>query len=105
MNDHIESMKSHMLGQFVGKPVFEAFLTAIGGELNELEQMFTDLRDKRWIDTAEGAQLDGIGEIVNQNRQVPDAVTIPFSGLKDSRMPWDLKKDVSETAGKDGLHP
>ena len=74
-------MKKHLLGQFAGKPVFEAFLTAIGGELNELEQMFTDLRDKRWIDTAEGAQLDGIGEIVNQNRQVPDAVTIPFFGF------------------------
>lgn len=81
MSDHTESMKKHLLGQFTGKPVFEAFLTAIGGELNELEQMFTDLRDKRWIDTAEGAQLDGIGEIVNQNRQVPDAVTIPFFGF------------------------
>lgn len=81
MSDHTESMKNHLLGQFAGKPVFEAFLTAIGGELNELEQMFMDLRDKRWIDTAEGAQLDGIGEIVNQNRQVPDAVTIPFFGF------------------------
>lgn len=78
MTDRAESMENHLLGQFAGKPVFRAFLEAVGGELEELETMFSDLRDRRWIDTGEGAQLDGIGELVNQPRQVADAVTIPF---------------------------
>jgi hypothetical protein len=71
-------MAGHLIGQFSGKPVFAAFLAAIGGELDELDQALADLRDKRWIDTGEGVQLDGIGELVNQSRQVADAVTIPF---------------------------
>lgn len=78
MTDRAASMAGHLIGQFSGKPVFAAFLAAIGGELDELDQALADLRDKRWIDTGEGVQLDGIGELVNQSRQVADAVTIPF---------------------------
>lgn len=78
MIDRAASMAGHLIGQFSGKPVFAAFLAAIGGELDELDQALADLRDKRWIDTGEGVQLDGIGELVNQSRQVADAVTIPF---------------------------
>ncbi len=78
MTDRAASMAGHLIGQFSGKPVFSAFLAAIGGELDELDQALADLRDKRWIDTGEGVQLDGIGELVNQSRQVADAVTIPF---------------------------
>lgn len=78
MTDRAASMAGHLIGQFSGKPVFAAFLAAIGGELDELDQALADLRNKRWIDTGEGVQLDGIGELVNQSRQVADAVTIPF---------------------------
>lgn len=78
MSDRAASMEAHLIGQFIGKPVFEAFLAAIGGEMDELDRALSDLRDKRWIDTGEGAQLDGIGELVDQARQVSDAVTIPF---------------------------
>lgn len=78
MTDRAASMAGHLIGQFSGKPVFAAFLAAIGGELDELDQALADLRDKRWIDTGEGVQLDGIGELVDQSRQVADAVTIPF---------------------------
>lgn len=78
MTDRAASMAGHLIGQFSGKPVFAAFLASIGGELDELDQALADLRYKRWIDTGEGVQLDGIGELVNQSRQVADAVTIPF---------------------------
>lgn len=78
MTDRAASMAGHLIGQFSGKPVFAAFLAAIGGELDELDQALADLRDKRWIDAGEGVQLDGIGELVNQSRKVADAVTIPF---------------------------
>lgn len=78
MNDRAQDMENHLLGQFSGKPVFQAFLEAVGGELEELDNAFSDLREKRWIQTGEGVQLDGIGELVGQPRQVADAVTIPF---------------------------
>lgn len=40
----------------------------------ELEQVFQDLINKRSINTATGINLDNIGEIVGQSRQVEDQV-------------------------------
>lgn len=77
-----ESMENHLIGQFKGKRVLRAILEALGEEMDELEQVFADLRDKRWIDTGEGAQLDGIGTIVNQPRQIADAIQIAFFGFQ-----------------------
>jgi hypothetical protein len=75
-------MENHLIGQFKGKRVLRAILEALGEEMDELEQVFADLRDKRWIDTGEGAQLDGIGTIVNQPRQIADAIQIAFFGFQ-----------------------
>lgn len=77
-----ESMENHLIGQFKGKRVLRAILEALGEEMDELEQVFADLRDKRWIDTGEGAQLDSIGTIVNQPRQIADAIQIAFFGFQ-----------------------
>nr|DAI65671.1 MAG TPA: Protein of unknown function (DUF2612) [Caudoviricetes sp.] len=82
-SNRTESMEKHLIGQFQGKQILQAIIEALGEELDELEQAFSDLRDKRWIDTAEGAQLDGIGTIVNQPRQIADAIQIAFFGFQD----------------------
>jgi anaerobic selenocysteine-containing dehydrogenase len=63
------------------KPVLRAILSAIGAEFDELNQAITDCKNKRWIDTAEGAQLDGLGEIVVQSRQVPHAIALTVFGF------------------------
>ena len=76
-----EKMNAHLIGQFRGKPIIRAFLAAVGAELDVLESAIIELREKRWIDTGEGVQLDGIGTIVSQSRQVSDAVQIPFFGF------------------------
>lgn len=83
MTKRSESMENHLIGQFKGKRVLRGILEALGEEMDELEQVFADLRDKRWIDTGEGAQLDGIGAIVNQPRQITDAVQIAFFGFQE----------------------
>lgn len=83
MTKRSESMENHLIGQFKGKRVLRSILEALGEEMDELEQVFADLRDKRWIDTGEGAQLDGIGAIVNQPRQITDAVQIAFFGFQE----------------------
>lgn len=76
-----ESMKAHLIGQFEDKKVFAAILESLGEELDELDQAFDDLKELRWIDTGAGKQLDGIGEIVGQDRQIGKAVAIPFFGF------------------------
>lgn len=63
---HSDRMKDHLIAQFADKPVIYAELDALGAELDLLRQAFTDLREKRWIDTGEGMQLNGIGTIVDR---------------------------------------
>jgi hypothetical protein len=78
---HTERMISHLIGQFQDKPVIEAELEALGAELDALRSAFDDLRNKRWIDTGEGVQLDGIGTIVNRDRTIQDSLQIEFFGF------------------------
>lgn len=78
-----ESMKGHLIAQFYGKPVLAAIIESLGEELDEIISAFSDLRNKRWINTGDGVQLDGIGDIIGRPRQISDAVQIPFFGFVD----------------------
>jgi hypothetical protein len=85
-------MRQHLISQFQwdvidgkiydDKPVLRAILTAMGAEMDELNQVVNDLKNKRWIDTAEGVQLDGIGEIVDRNRQIDRAIAVQVFGFQ-----------------------
>lgn len=89
--DHTDRMRQHLISQFQwdvideqiygDKPVLRALLTALGAEMDEINQVIDDLKTKRWINTAEGVQLDGIGQIVDRNRQIDKAIAIPFFGF------------------------
>ena len=57
-----------LVEQFRSKPRIEALLKAIAAQVQQLEDVATDLREKRWLDTAEGAQLDGLGRILGLDR-------------------------------------
>lgn len=78
---HTERMISHLIVQFQDKPVIEAELEALGAELDALWSTFDDLKNKRWIDTGEGVQLDGIGTIVNRDRTIQDSLQLEFFGF------------------------
>ena len=77
-----ESMQGHLIGQFDNKPILLAILTALGEEMDTLNAVFADLKEKRWIDTGEGVQLDGIGQIVARSRQIDKAIAVPFFGFQ-----------------------
>ncbi len=51
-------------------------------EADNLEVVYQDLLTKRWIDTAEGVQLDIIGSIVGQSRDIIDADILVFFGFQ-----------------------
>lgn len=78
-----ESMMNHLLVQFSNTKVLQAIFCAISDELQLLDDTFNNLKEKRWIDTGEGAQLDGIGEIVDRNRLINNAITINFFGFEN----------------------
>ena len=78
-----ESMMNHLLVQFSNTKVLQAIFCAISDELQLLDDTFNNLKEKRWIDTGEGVQLDGIGEIVDRNRLINNAITINFFGFEN----------------------
>jgi len=89
--DHVERMRQHLISEFQwdvineeiydDKPVLRSILTGIGQELDELDKAILALNRDRFLDTAEGKQLDGIGEIVGQDREAKEALALRFFGF------------------------
>ncbi|MBP2638682.1 MAG: hypothetical protein H6Q72_4589 [Firmicutes bacterium] len=82
MTDHAQEMLDRLVSQFADKPYLKALITVLGDRLTALEQVFTDLKENRWLDTSEGEQLDGCGEIVDQDRLIDKAIALPFFGFE-----------------------
>lgn len=68
--------------QFEGKPYAKEVVTSIFRPLDALWAAYGDLLNKRGVDTAEAAQLDGVGEIVGVSREIPQSVFLAFFGFK-----------------------
>ena len=63
------------------KPILRAIIEALGAELDELNTAIIDCKNKRWINKADGVQLDKIGEIVVQSRQIDKAIAMKLFGF------------------------
>jgi hypothetical protein len=69
MLDYQTIAVDRLTGQFGESPKLRALVQAIVSTLADLESTADDLKTKRWIDTAEGKQLDGCGAIVGEPRK------------------------------------
>lgn len=81
--DHEELATSRLATQFRESTNLINYIRALLLEANNLEQVFCDLLDKRWIDTAEGVNLDILGSIVGQSREFIDAGIFDYFGFYD----------------------
>lgn len=68
ITDHEQRALDRLISQFKGKINIENVIKIFTPQIQELENMFFDLLEKRYLSIAEGAQLDEIGEILNQGR-------------------------------------
>ena len=66
--DHVAEALRRLLFQFRNKLVIEGEVGVVATQLQELENVFFDLLLLRWLDTASGVQLDGLGKIVGELR-------------------------------------
>jgi hypothetical protein len=66
---HVTEALANLLEQFRDKTSVERFLDIYIRQVADLERVFFELAELRFLDTAEGAQLDGIGQIVGEARQ------------------------------------
>jgi len=70
--DHITDGEENILYQYRKSPVFKAFIESFLREINELEaQAFLFLTETS-LQTADGAQLNGIGRILNSKTRPPN---------------------------------
>jgi hypothetical protein len=66
--NHYDRMVDFLISQFQGKENLEKILFVISKQIQEIEDTIRDLRLFRAIDTAEGAQLDQLGDLVGEPR-------------------------------------
>ena len=85
--DHEALAISRIATQFREAVNFIAYIKALLIEANNLEQVYQDLLEKRWIDTATGWQLDVLGIIVGQSRTVIDSSLIDYFGFAGATNP------------------
>ena len=79
--DYTEEARTRVTQQFVDKPVFDRYVQLLTKAQIDLENTFKDLLQLRDIDTATGAQLDIIGRIVGQDRELIAADLYDFFGM------------------------
>lgn len=65
-------------------PVYDKYIKIITDTLNGLQAVFKDLMQLRSLDTAEGIQLDVIGLLLGQPRELVDYNLIPHFGFDGS---------------------
>lgn len=80
-NDFIVDGEENITTQFDDKDVFNRYLRLMKSGCQELLTVIQDLMQKRDIDSAQGDQLDIIGNIVGQKRIVAQADLYPFFGF------------------------
>lgn len=70
--DHVIEAQDNLVQQFKGKPVFNALLNVYVVQIQELENVLYTMISCQCLDDAIGVQLDGLGSIVNEDRQGRD---------------------------------
>lgn len=67
--NHVSEALANFIEQFKNKPNFVAVTTAIVNQIQDLEEAFFELLTDRYLDVAFGVQLDGLGLIVDEDRE------------------------------------
>lgn len=82
VKDYIEVAVERSTEQFKDKPVYRKFLELIMAPVNDIQEMYRRLMQERSLDTAYGAQLDLLGNLVGQPRTLLDADLASFFGFR-----------------------
>lgn len=75
---YLEEARSRVTEQFKDKEIFDRYLQLLLSGMVDIQEVFRQLMQLRSIDTATGAQLDIIGEIVGQPRELIDTDLLTF---------------------------
>lgn len=76
--DYLQEARERVTEQFKDKDIFDRYLQILLTGKVELQEVFRQLMQERSIDTATGAQLDIIGDIVGQPRELIDTALLNY---------------------------
>lgn len=76
-------LKKDLIQEFKNRPKIDALADAFGKQLNELGEFYVQLYEKRFISSAEGKQLDIIGDILVLTRDEAKAILGVTDDLND----------------------
>jgi hypothetical protein len=71
-DNHVEEALANLLSQFKEQANIEALIEALAERWQGVEDVLDDVANSRMLETAVDAHLDGIGEIVGEDRQGRD---------------------------------
>lgn len=97
--DYTEEARTRVTEQFKNKQVFDNYVQILTKGQIDLENTFKDLLQLRDIDTATGAQLDIIGRIVGQDRELIAADLYDFFGMQGALNAFPMGDTNSPSAG------
>lgn len=80
--NYLQEMRDRVTFAFKDSPVFDKYLQLFAGGVEGIQTVLEQLMTRRSIDTAVGAQLDIIGDIVGQPRTLVNAENFPFFGFQ-----------------------
>jgi hypothetical protein len=84
ITDYLTEARDRVTQQFVGKDIFDRYLQLLVFGQAEVQETLKQLMQLRSIDTAEGVQLDNIGEIVGQPRELIQADLYEYFGMQSA---------------------
>ena len=64
IGDHAAQAVARLASQYKGKPLIEGLLAAFTAQVQALEDALYQLATNRYLDTAEGVQLDTLGKVL-----------------------------------------
>lgn len=93
IEDYLSEARGRVTEQFKDKLVFDKYIQLLLSVSEEQQLVLKDLMQKRSIDTAQGVQLDIIGDIVGQPRTLLDTALlkyVAFDGYPEAQSFGDL---------------
>lgn len=79
---HLEIARERVSEQFKNKEVFDKFLQILVAGDNDIQETLKQVMQLRSIDTATGVQLDNLGELVGQPRELLEADLYEYFGFQ-----------------------
>ncbi len=81
MKDYLAEARTRVTEQFKSAEIFDKYLQLLVESQIQIQNTIRDLMQLRDVDSAIGAQLDVIGRIVGQERELIEADIYPFFGF------------------------